>query len=296
MGAPPTPAPAFPNGLPWTDGGPYQRLIQDTGFVDTWLAGDGQEPDELGINEVDISTSVVFHNFAHSPNGLRVSPGFTFDFLAGPQGVISPDADAVVSLPPRLYAAYLDSLWHPQLTPQFSADLNFRVGVYSDLDKVTSNSIRFIGRGLGVLQLTPTLAFLAGIEYLDRNDIKLLPAGGVLWTPNPQTNFDIYFPRPKLAQYLTSIGNTEFWWYIGGEYGGGAWTFERQTDPWIGMEERIDINDIRVFIGVDWNRLERIRGLFEVGYVFDRQIVVVNHPNESVDLEDTVMVRGGITF
>ena len=53
------------------------------------------------------------------------------------------------------------------------------------------------------------------------------PAGGILWRPNPQTYFDIYFPKPKLAQYLYTVGNTDVWWYLNGEIGGGSWTIER---------------------------------------------------------------------
>jgi len=274
--------------MPWARG--TETLFQDTGFLYTYLYGQGV--DELQINEVELFTSAVFKNFAHSPNGLRVTPGFIFDFLAGP------DVPGGISLPPRLYSAYIDALWQPQITPQFSADLDVRVGVYSDFQAFNGDTLRYPSRALGVLQITPTTAFKLGVEYFDRLRVKLLPAGGILWTPNEQTRFDIYFPRPKLAQYLTCYGNTELWWYVGGEYGGGSWTLERASDaaddP--GGRERIDINDIRVYVGIDWNNLNRFNGLLEIGYVFDREILVQNHPSENVDPKDTFMVRGGLRF
>ncbi|MEM8678055.1 MAG: hypothetical protein AAGF97_01760 [Planctomycetota bacterium] len=280
--------PLYPNG--WAAVpviGRAERLIQDTGFIYTWLAG-GSGSTDLGINEVELFTSMVFKNFANSAYGLRLTPGFIFDFLDGPSEA------GKISLPSKVYSAYLDALWLPQLTPQFSGDLNLRVGVYSDFDHVTSQSVRITGRGLGVLQITPNAAFKLGIEYLDRNDIKLLPAGGVLWTPNPHTRFDIYFPEPKLAQYWTTIGNTEVWWYIGAEYGGGAWTMSRETAPFVG--ERFDINDIRVFIGCEWDQLQRTNGLFEIGWVTARQIYVPDRPSENVDPGDTIMLRAGLSF
>ena len=192
-----------------------------------------------------------------------------------------------------MYSAYLNFLWQPQLTPQFGADLNFRTGVYSDFDTVTWNSIRFTGRALGVLQMTPNVAFKLGIEYLDRADIKLLPAVGFLWEPSPETRFDVYFPRPMFSRYWTTWGNTEVWWHIGGEYGGSSWTIENIATN---ASDRIDINDIRVFIGTDWNRLNRLNGIFEVGYVWNREIFVASDQAMGLNLDNTFMVRLGLKY
>lgn len=291
MGA--TTVPLFPEGLAWQQSSaPYQRLFQDTGFVYTYLAGNDtpDNPDQLQIHEVDLFTTVVFNNFGHSPNGLRLTPGFTFLFLDGPSN------PGKISLPSKLYSAYLDSAWRPQLAPQYYLDLGFRVGVYSDLKKVSSDSVRFTGRALGVLQTTPCVSVKAGIEYLDRNQVKLLPAFGVLWEPDENTRWDIYFPRPKFSRYWTTLGNSTIWWHVGMEYGGGAWTFERETGPDLGTTEQVDINDIRVFTGAEWDRLGRSTGLLEVGYVFSRDIYVRHHRDEDLDLSNTIMFRGGLKF
>ncbi len=280
----------FPNGLPWNQssrGGPYQRLFQDTGARYTYLYSDG-DPTALGINEVELSTSVVFQRFARSASGLRLTPGFVFGFLDGPaQGS---------DLPPQLYSAYLDAAWRPQITPQFAADLRFRTGVYSDFRTITSHSIRFMGTGLGVIQMTPTTALKLGVEYLDRLDVKILPAVGIYWEPNPQTRYDFYFPRPKLARYWTTVRNNEVWWYIGGEYGGGSWTIDREDAPLAGMSDRIDINDIRVYVGIDWSYLDQRSGFLQIGYVFERELIYNLVPVESLDLDDTFMVGAGILF
>ncbi len=285
------PAPVFPEGLPWAQG--EETLFQDTGLLYTYIYG-GNSGDDLGVNDIEVFTSAVFKNFAHSANGLRVTPGFVLTLLDGPD---VPGPPPGIELPAQLYSAYIDTSWQPQITPQFSGDLSVRVGVYSDFQAFDGDMLRFPSRALGVLQITPTTAFKLGVEYFDRIDVKLLPAGGILWTPNDQTRFDIYFPRPKLAQYLTTYGNTEMWWYVGAEYGGGSWTFEREptaVDP--GTEERIDINDYRVYVGIDWNNLDRFNGLFEIGYVFEREIVVEQHPTENIDPNASFMVRAGLRF
>ena len=42
------------------------------------------------------------------------------------------------------------------------------------------------------------------------------------------------------AKFLTAIGNTKWYGYAAGEYGGGSWTGRRQLE-----DDRFDYNDIR---------------------------------------------------
>jgi hypothetical protein len=179
------------------------------------------------------------------------------------------------------------------ITPQFGGDLDVSIGVFSDFNTMTMDSVRLQGTGLLVLAVTPTVALKGGVTYLDRIDVKLLPAGGILWRPNPQTRFDIYFPKPKLAQYLTTIGNTDVWWYVNGEYGGGSWTVARTG---IAGDRRMDINDIRAGGGLEWTCQSGVRGFVEAAYVFNRELVFASGPVVNHELDDSVMVRGGLTY
>ena len=97
--------------------------------------------------------------------------------------------------------------------------------------------------------------------------------GGLLWEPNNQTRFDFYFPTPKLSQYLTTLGNYDFWWYVGGEFGGGSWTIKRAD----GRNDRVDINDVRMTLGLEFGGQAllaegRRLGFLELGYVFAREV------------------------
>jgi hypothetical protein len=260
------------------------------------MGGDG--PREVGVDQTEIATTVNFPNFLWSNYPVHISPGFAVDWWEGPdvpQGTFPTDDvvlpfDGGFGLPAQVYAAYISAAWQPLITPQFSADLETTVGVYTDFDGFTSDSVRITGTGLGVLTLTPTVTLKLGVTYLDRVDIKLLPAGGVVWTPNPQTRWDIYFPRPKLARYLTTIGNTDIWFYLNGEYGGGSWTIGEEP-----VDRRVDMNDIRVGGGLEWTHQFGLHGFVEAAYVFDRELVFatgeLHYP-----LEDTLMVRGGLVY
>ena len=262
-----------------------QRFLQQLSFEHTWLAGE-RKPQRLSINRTELAATFGLPIFYNPDTPLLVTPGFAFNWLAGPVG---PDAD----LPPRIYDAYLDAAWHPRFTDWFHADLGFRTGVWTDFDSVNSDSVRYLGRGLAVLAFSPRFDLLAGVWYIDRNNIKLLPAGGVHWRPNAEWDAYIVFPNPKIRKRCVSIGTSQWWWYAAGEYGGGRWTITRDD----GRPDDIDINDLRVIFGFEWETQTQARGHVEVGYVWNREIIYDRTRDPArYKLDDTIMVRAGIDF
>jgi hypothetical protein len=217
---------------------------------------------------------------------LLITPGFNTHFFNGPDSM----PGETIDLPARVYDAYLGAAWRPQFSPRFGADLAVSAGVYTDFQVVNWDSLRVLGRALGVFTLSPQWKFEAGIVYLDRLSVKLLPAGGVIWTPNPDVKFDIVFPYPKLAQRLTTFGNTDVWGYVAGEYGGGQWSVVHNN----GVEDVVNYNDLRIMAGLEWFGLNRWRGNVEVGYVFDRHILYRSGPEYSPG--STMMFRGALAF
>jgi hypothetical protein len=200
-------------------------------------------------------------------------------------------------LPGTAYTAYIDFAWEPLITPQFGGELHFRPRIGTDFKHTTDESIRWAGSGVAILHLTDKLALKGGVEYINRARIKLLPAGGVLWTPSEYTEFDIYFPTPKLRQYLSTLGNSEIWGYVGGEYGGGTWTLE--LNPWSLPTSLTDINDYRVFGGFEWINLRGIRDIrafIEVGFVWNREIIYVANPTFNYKPRDTLLLRAGFSL
>lgn len=260
------------------------RLIQDVRFRETWLAG-GDAPTDLDINDIETGVTFTWPNFLTSNQPLYISPAFALHLWDGPAGI---PAD----LPSKAYSAYLDFQYATDPALQIGAELGVRVGVYTDFNTLNTDSLRIQGLALGVARLTPTVTFKFGVMYLDRNDIKLLPAGGILWTPTPQVRFDIFFPQPRLSAYLMTVGRYEVWWYLAGEYGGGAWTIER-TD---GTTDRIDINDIRFSGGLEWTGPQGFTAFIEVGYVFEREVFYVVDPTDTFEPPDTVMLRTGFSW
>lgn len=301
----PQSSPLYPDGIPWQpgnigfDGDSYYqktlRVLQELSFEYTWLYGE-QDPSQMEWNRFELASTFAVPMMYNLDTPLLITPGFAFNFLEGPL------ADPAMvprgpDMPARLYDAYLDFAWYPKVTPWLGAELGFRTGVWSDFDHVTSDSVRLLGRGLASIAVTPQLDILFGVVYLDRVKVKLLPAGGVYWRPTPEWDAYIVFPNPKVRKFWANVGNSKMYWYVAGEYGGGSWTASRADDTPDQLNDRLDINDIRVLGGIECETLTGIRSHLEVGYVWDRELVFESGmPPGDYKLDDTVMIRAGVDF
>ena len=274
-------------GQPLPDGTlvPRQRFLREIHLDGTNILRFG--PHGLGITDVGLDTVFAWPVFTN-PNPIYITPGFTYHSWNGPA---SGNFAGFPDLPPNAYDAYLDTSWHPQVTNWFSADLDVRVGVYSDFHAINDKSVRVLGRGLGIVTFSPQWQVAAGIWYLNRLTVQMLPAGGVIWTPNQDTRLALLFPNPKLSRRVFTVGNTDVWAYLAGEYGGGRWTIRRAD----GSSDVVELNDLRALAGFEWFAFAGIRGNAEIGYVFDRHIIYrsgppVAHPS------DSVLFRVGLTY
>lgn len=296
--APPPTQPLYPEGLQsavpnnyFGEIGNPLRLLQEFRVRYTWLYSNNNA-NSLGVNEVQTSATLAFP-IMQNQAPLLVTPGFGTTFFQGP--LSSPPLWA--DLPGSVYDAYIDVGWHPQITPYFGMNLGVRVGVYTDFNTFTNRSIREMGRGLGVLTLTPTVQVAAGVVYLDRVKLKLLPAGGIIWTPNDDARYEILFPNPKLARRYSTVGSAEIWYFISGEYGGGSWTIKRGDlgQPVSGSSDSVDYNDIRVAIGLESFATNGNKWTFEVAYVFNRDLRYRSGQPNEFDLQDTVLLQLGFS-
>jgi hypothetical protein len=277
------------------------RFLQKVTIDYYWFAGNGQK--ELGINDFDVSATFAIP-FLKNPNTpLLLTPGFGLQLWDGPVSVLSspPDAPSAADLPAQTYDAYLNTAWQPQVTDAFGGDLSFLVGVYSDFNSIGSQSFRIKSTALGVINFSPSFKIKAGIMYLDRLRVKMLPAGGIVWTPNPDIEFNILFPNPKIRKRWMNYGNAEWWLYLAGDYGGDAWTLKRanipESDPAVaGHIDAFEYDDIRVAAGLEFITTRNTKGWFEVGGAFDRQLHYRSLHPSTFTPNNTVYLRAGIAF
>ena len=267
------------------------RVLERPRVRQTWIPGDAGDNasigNELSINDVEVATTATWPRFLGSSQPLRISPGFAAHFWNGPD-----TATTGVDIPARAYSLYLAFDHTTDPTRDFGLDNNATVGVYSDFDNLSSDSLRLTGRLVGWRRLNEYTVAKVGVEYLDRIRLKLLPVFGIYATPNPDIKIDLTFPRSKLSHRIPNFNNFEGWAYVGAEYGGGSWAIDREA----GFEDQVDINDVRAFIGLEWIGPRRVTGFVDVGYVFARELVFRTDPINDVRIEDSILVRSGIAF
>jgi hypothetical protein len=245
----------------------------------------------LNSNEFDVSIPFAWKNFLGGTQPLYLVPSFGLHLWDGPNSSTGAD------MPGNTYDAFGDIGWNSDHNCVWGVELGARIGVFSDWNTWTDDSFRLMGQAIGRLRITPTSTLKFGVLYVNRVNIKVLPVGGIICQQSPMSRLDLYFPDPRYAHYLSTIGNMDTWWYIGATYGGGVWTIERAD----GSDDTVTLNDIRVVGGIEWGPREwmqngRRLAFAEIGWVTDRQLIYQYSPNDDLELTDAFMFRIGIGY
>lgn len=214
---------------------------------------------------------------------LYLAPGASFSWWQ--MGELSPFGKE-----PKTFSAYLDSGIQPHLNKDLWLDAWVRVGVFSDYKKVTNDSVRVMGRVMGMFTVSPEWEAALGVIYLNRQHIRLLPSGGLIWRPNDDTVVKIVFPDPKISKRFKATGTADFWLYAQGGYGGGVWTMQDV----FGVSAATDYNDIRLGIGLEMDSRSSFGGFLEFGGAFDRELYRSSQAKQRID--NTWYLRAGLVF
>ena len=246
----------------------------------TWLPGMGSN--QLGIVESEVFVTVALP----APTTewpLLITPYLNVRTLDGPT---TPD------LPANLFEAYVDFMWVPRINDRWIGIIAVTPSVYSDFDGDHPDAFRWQGKGMARWDIVPDqLQLLFGVLYLNRENIRTLPAGGLIWKPNPDMNYELVFPRPKLAHRLRFGDTWEDWIYVAGEFGGNSFAVRRAD----GSEDMATLRDWRIMLGVERKRDGGAGQRLEFGYIFSRQ---VEYRSSTPDFnpDDTLMVRLVLMF
>jgi hypothetical protein len=215
-------------------------------------------------------------------NPLLITPGFGAHVLDGPN---NPD------LPGTLYDAYVQFRWLGKINCMWGYDLVVTPGYYSDFENVGDDAFRPTGRAIAMYEWSPTIQLLFGAVYLNREDVSVLPAAGLIYQPCDGVRWEIIMPRPRYARRISQSCDREDWWYVVGEFGGGSWEITRANDT----QDVVTLSDYRLMLGYETKLCGGAGRLFEIGYVFGRQFEYTSGP-QTYDLDSSFVARAGITF
>ena len=256
-------------------------FFQKLSLQATYLGYDNQ-PNGLGFTEIETYLTVAVP-FPIVEWPLLITPYFQMRLLEGPLNT---------DLPPRLYDAYVEFMWVPQIVNRWLLILAVAPGVYTDFQQNSSDAMRITGKALVRYDLVPdVLQLIGGVLYLGRDSLPILPAVGVIWTPTDYIRYELIFPKPKLAQRFNVGVGFEDWLYFTAEYGGNTYAIRREN----GDNDKVTWQDFRLLLGVE-RKLNGGAGMrLEGGYVLGRKVDFASNRGDFT-ATDTWLLRGGIVF
>ena len=268
-----------PDRPPGARDGMFQKLV----FSSNWLDVGGAQG--LGMVEMDLR-SVLALPCPTRDSPLIITPGYGISVL---------EWSEIRDLPSSLHSAYVQFRFMRRINPRLAIDVAVSPGVFSDYEQGADEMIRVPGHGAVIWTLGPTAKLVGGVGRFDRLDVDVLPIGGLIWTPNDDTKFEILFPKPKLARRINLFGsapdNVSDWLYVAGEFGGSTWAIRRAS----GANDVLNYRDLRLILGVERKAIGTMDYRFELGYVFGRELEYAG-PTPKVEPSDTVMIRAGMTY
>lgn len=267
----PTPStPLLPAEQPLPPIAPY-----GTQFVMTWNSGSG---DGLGITTFDLRQTLVFPRVS----GLMLNPGIAAHSLNGP---------LTTDLPPALYDAWLEFRWLKKFNDRWMADLVITPSYFTDFENKSADAFRLPGRAIALWNATEELQLAFGVIYFDREDLKALPAAGLIWTPNDDYKVEVLFPRPRVMRKISEDACQTRWIYAGGEFGGGSWAINRAD----GTPDVVTYSVLRFLVGYEAKKQDGFSPRIEAGYLFNRSIEYKSGVGD-YDPDSAFMLRFGGSF
>lgn len=221
--------------------------------------------------------------------GLEMDFGSGIHFVDGP-GHIGSD------LPPRLFDIFWNARFVAETDYGIGIEANFQMGLFTDFEDSVREGWRFPGRVLAYSHLWTAEdpgRVVGGFEYLDLEQTEILPAGGIIYKPTPDTQVDLYFPRPQIRLRVDQEESGDQWLYFRGEYHGSAWAIERNT----GNADVVSLTEYRATIGLETipSDKEESSSFFEVGFLFNRDLEYRSGVG-NFQPDDTVVLRWGSRY
>lgn len=256
---------------------PFQGFDLSATYLPDW--------NNAGLEVTELENSVTFAlPFPDWKSPLLISPGFDAYLLSGP---VSPD------IPPGLYAASLEVRWLRQISERIMLNSSVKPGWFSDFQTNNTQAIRAPAQSFVIYEWNPELDLIAGIVYLDRNDVNLLPAAGVIWKPNSGVRIEAVIPRPGAFFRYRRTPRFEDWFTIAGEFGGGQWAVERAD----GADDVLSSRDYRIVSGIERkNLVGGAGGIVEFGYVFGRKYEYYQSDTPDFEPGNTLLARVGLNY
>lgn len=231
-----------------------------------WMPGDGEQFGWLSFESP---------NYLSRNEKSGITANMNFHLLSGPQSV---------HLPPRLYDFEMGYQSRNTISDLFSYDWSAMVGIYSDFEDSARDGVRFPAHVVGMLHPGPRADWIFGIDYLDRDDIQMLPVFGMCWhdPERPEWRYELVFPRPRIDWTLSEQSRV----YWSGALGGGTWDIEFPDN----RNDVMTYRDYQLAFGIEQADEDGGLNSWEIGWNFSRKLEFRDYPAD-VGFGDALTIR-----
>lgn len=253
---------------------PLMNFLSNERYIDyrsdetmfSFMPGDG---DQFGWFSF-LSTPYISRGYQSGFNGV-----INIHLLSGPNSA---------PLPPRLYDFAIGYQRREELSDYLSYDVATSIGVYSDFEDSARDGVRMPSHAVGVAHWSTQTDLVLGVDYLARDDVKLLPVAGFSYRPfnNPSLRFDLIFPRPRIDYALSADRRL----YTAMFLDGGSWDIEFPS----GHNDVMTYRDYKLVLGYEHLYESGRTSSCEIGYAFDRQLTFRGLPGET-NFDDAFVLR-----
>lgn len=237
------------------------------------------EDDSLGRSSFSASVGVGVPPFVLGAPVL-ITPRVGLHLLDGPDQL-----DA----PARVNDFELSIGTFKKLNDRWSARVAVNVGLYADdysLDD--ADALRLSGMAFAIYEAAPMWQWTFGVVYLNRDDLSILPAVGLIHDRG-DIRYEFIMPRPRIVWRLPQdASGAERSLYVSGEIGGGAWAV-RRTD---GTTDTLNLSRWGVLVGYETGAAFGVdaKCRYEFGYLFARDLEYAES-GEEFSLDDSLVAR-----
>jgi hypothetical protein len=234
----------------------------------SWIVGDGNQFGDFTLKSDH-----------YQPRGITsgVGVGIAFHFLAGPE---------VTDMPARLFDFSI-GYQKRQVIDSLAYDVSAAVMAASDFEGSCRRGFRFPAHAVGYFLADRDLEFALGADFLDRDDIQILPVAGVIWRPDPNIRLELLFPYPRVDFQL----NEQYRLFVRGGLGGGTWAVQRVDLA----DDLATYYDVRIGVGLEWLDKDQDLQSFEIAYLCDRKLEYASHVGDYRP-GGTVMIRSVCSY
>lgn len=237
-----------------------------------------------GFGMTDLELSRVDHRPRFSDHSRwNFNIPFAVHFVDEPQAL---------GIPSELYSAQIETRWVQPIGDGLGFDVSVVPGWFSDFDAGRNNGFRVTGHGIATIRLSDEFKLALGAMYLGRDDVHILPAGGLVVTILPDTQIELVMPKPRISQRISSHDGWDQYVYAAFElFGGDSWAVTRPDNSY----DTLTYRDFRFLIGHELRGPEAFQNVCEIGYVFARKIEFRNS-FQTLDPGGTLLLRLGSSY